>query len=77
MSGAYHALVADGLWKDVLSFSIVTAGAAIVAKVKLIPAWRKHREQQDRTADLLDTQTPGGLADVVDALKGLESKEKQ
>jgi hypothetical protein len=53
-------LVAQGLIKDLIAASV----AVIVGHVFAWRPWRAHRQRMDRIADLLDTKTPGGLADV-------------
>ena len=58
-------LVAQGLYRDIL-------GAGVAIGVARLGAWRplrRHAERQERIADLLDTDTPGGMKDVVDELR--------
>ena len=57
-----HWLVANGLWKDLLA-------AVIALAVTRVAAWRPLRRLR-RIEDLLDTDSPGGLRDVVRALRG-------
>lgn len=57
-----HWLVTNGLWKDLLAATV----ALIVAR---IAAWRPLKRLR-RIEDLLDTDSPGGLHDVVRALRG-------
>lgn len=75
MVAAYEWLVAQGLWNDVVAVLV----SLIVARVFwpflrdawVAHVWRQHRmiEQQTRIADLLDTDKPGGLTDVIEALE--------
>lgn len=58
--GIYHALVTVVLGL-VVGWGLGTA--------KFVPAWRRHEEQQKVIADRLDTRTPGGLGDVVAAVR--------
>ena len=60
-----HWLVANGLYKDILATSI----AAVVARLAAWRPLRDHARRQDRIADLLDTDSPGGLTDLLDELK--------
>lgn len=58
---AWARLVADGLLRDILAAAV---GGAITPALAWRP-WRAHQKRQDRIIDLLDTSTPGGLADLV------------
>lgn len=58
-------LVAQGLYRDIVSVCVVGLLAPIVA----YRPWKKHRETQKQIADSLNTKTPGGLSDVVKALR--------
>ena len=62
----YHWLVVDGqVWHAVVSFSVGFAMAKIVTFRPL----KKHRQVQEEIRNLLDTSLPGGLTDVVNAVK--------
>jgi hypothetical protein len=54
-------LVAAGLYRDLVATTIALGGARLIAWRPL----RKHLANQERTADLLDTKTPGGLHDLL------------
>lgn len=61
-------LVAQGLYRDLLA----TVTALIVGRVlawrplrEIRRQFRQHQEGQARIADLLDTSTPGGLAELL------------
>ena len=66
--GWWQWLVAQGIYRDL----VATVTALILGRLL---AWRplreirrqlrQHQESQARIADLLDTRTPGGLADLV------------
>lgn len=71
MSRWYHALVQAGLWRDVLGSSVALG----LGHVTVWVPFRKHRKDQKRIADLLSTETPGGLADVVSALQDQREKK--
>jgi hypothetical protein len=66
----YQWLEENNLFKSTVAFWVTIILSAFLASV-LRPwrAWKKHREAQEKIADRLDTSTPGGLADVVKALK--------
>ena len=61
MGGAGHWLVTNGLYKDLLATVVALA-------VTRVAAWRPMRRLR-RIEDLLDTDSPGGLRDVVRALR--------
>lgn len=65
MIAFWHWLEAQGFVKDVVG----TAVAIVAAR---IAGWhpRRHQRTQEQIADRLDTDTPGGLSDVVHHLKG-------
>lgn len=69
-------LVANGLYRDLLAASI----AILVTHIFAWRPWRKHVQRQKQMIDLLNTQTPGGMKDVVDELRkpytGEEVKEQ-
>ncbi len=56
----WHWLVAQGLVRDLLAASV----GVIVTHLFAWRPWHAQRQRLDRIADLLDTHTPGGLADV-------------
>lgn len=68
----YWWLEENNFWKSQVAFWVTIALSAIVG-VFLRPwrAWKRHKATQEAIADRLDTQTPGGLADLVAALKQL------
>lgn len=72
MSAAWGWLVANGLWHDLVGWAVFTVCTGTLAWWKARPWVREHLERQRRIADLLDTDTPGGLADVHAALRNLE-----
>lgn len=55
-------LVANGLLRDLLAAAVGTA----VTHVFGWRPWRAHRRRQERIIGLLDTGTPGGLADLLE-----------
>ena len=57
---AFHWLVANGLWRDVLA-TVIGLGAARALAARPI---KNVKASQARQEDLLDTSTPGGLAEV-------------
>jgi hypothetical protein len=63
-------LVAQGLIKDLIAATV----AVVVGHVFAWRPLRAHRRRLDRIADLLDTKTPGGLADVA---KGMHNTSSQ
>jgi hypothetical protein len=75
----YAWLYAQGLWKSVIAVCVAFTVGRIVRfrPLKRIHAQNKRLEAQNvraeaqgkRIEDLLNTETPGGLGDVVDALK--------
>jgi len=67
MGHIWRWLITNGLYKDLL--------AAIVAlAVTRVAAWRPLRRLR-RIEDLLDTDSPGGLREVVRALRGDPGEE--
>jgi len=68
----YWWLEANNLYKATVAFWVTLILGAI-AGVVLRPwrAWKRHRETQEKIADRLDTSTPGGLSDLMDALHGV------
>jgi hypothetical protein len=61
-------LVANGLYRDILAAVVGTIIGFVLGRLL---AWRpvrkvlaEHKRSQARIADLLDTKTPGGLADL-------------
>lgn len=70
---AWHWLVVNGLYRD-----LIAAGIGLV--VTHAVAWRPLRKaaaRQERIADLLDTDSPGGLADVKGALEKLGEHDRR
>lgn len=65
----FHWLIRNGLYNAVITWAVFALGAWLLAWLKLIPLWRHYKAQQERIVDLLDTDTPGGLKDVVEALR--------
>lgn len=66
-------LVANGLFRDVLATAI-GLGSAKLLTVRII---REHKQSQAQIADLLDTKTPGGLTDVLSAVKEQSGEEPE
>jgi hypothetical protein len=62
---AYHWLEANNLWQALVAWVIFTS---LTAAVAWLP-WKRHRKTEREIADSLDTSTPGGLTDLVDALR--------
>lgn len=65
---AGHWLQANGFWVAVVAWSVFTT---LTAAVAWLP-WKRHRKAQKLIADRLDTSTPGGLTDVVQAIGNLK-----
>lgn len=65
MSSFWNWLVANGLYRDIISVVVVGILAPLVA----YRPWKKHRATQKQIADSLDTSTPGGLTDVLRAVE--------
>jgi hypothetical protein len=58
----------NGFWTAVIAwavFSVLTVAAGWIP-------WRRNRKTQERIADSLDTSTPGGLTDLVQAVDKLQ-----
>lgn len=76
---AYWWLENNNFWKSVVAFWVTLGlGAVLTAFLRPMRKWKKHRELQQRAAELqqkiadhLDTSTPGGLTDLVSALQTL------
>lgn len=71
MHAAWHWLILNGLWKDLLA-------AFIALAVTRAAAWRPLKRlgaSQRRIEDALDTRSPGGLHDVVKALRRDDGKD--
>jgi hypothetical protein len=64
MIQVYQWLVANGMWKDILAASI----AVLVARLFAWKPFKRMRAAQDKIQDQLDTSTPGGLTDVLNAI---------
>ena len=65
----YNWLVDNGLWRDVISFSV----GAILGLVVATHPFRLVHRALFRISDQLDTRTPGGLTDILRALKETET----
>lgn len=76
MRGAWGWLVAAGFWHDVVGWAVFTVCTAAAAWWKARPWVREHLERQKRIADLLDTETPGGLAEVARLLRDQHAKHQ-
>jgi hypothetical protein len=63
-------LEANSFWKTVVGFGILSVLTFLAGMVP----WRKHRHTQRQIADSLDTKTPGGLTDLVNAIEQLAKK---
>ena len=68
MGSTWHWLITNGLYKDLLA-------AVVALAVTRVAAWRPMRRLR-RIEDLLDTDSPGGLHDVVKALRAEPGGEK-
>jgi hypothetical protein len=68
---AYTHLVGLGVYRDLTAAIIGALVARLVAELPL----RKHRQKQQEIVDLLNTHSPGGLADVVQELEVVEAKQ--
>ena len=64
----WHWLVANGLYRDLIAATV----AVIVTHLFAWRPLRAHRRRQERIIGLLDTGKPGGLTDVVSAVKRRE-----
>jgi hypothetical protein len=62
---AWEWLVQEGIYRDMVA---VTLGVVVTTAAAWRP-FRKIKNVQIKTADLLDTKTPGGLTDVLDAIQ--------
>lgn len=74
MSGVYHWLETNGLWFTVVGWAITGLLGIVVAKVKWLRKRVFHFLTPEEIRDLptlLDTNTPGGLGDVAQALREL------
>ena len=77
--GTYSWLEQNNLWKAAVAFFVtVFLGAFLSLLLRPWQRWRRHVEQrehdrqlQEKIADHLDTGTPGGLTDLVSALREL------
>lgn len=63
MSSVWQFLVSNGVVSAVLRYAVIALLGVLVKYV------REHVKQQKRIEGLLDTRTPGGLRDVVDAIE--------
>jgi hypothetical protein len=65
-----HWLVANNFWVSVLAWCVFGSLTAIAA-------WRplkRHQKTQAKIANDLDTKTPGGLTDVLNAVNKLRNE---
>lgn len=60
-----------GLWKAVVGYAVL----GILGWIVGVLPWRRSRQTQKEIADKLDTTTPGGLTDLVNAVNKLVEKE--
>lgn len=72
----YHALYLwlefDGdLWRAVVEFSVF----GILGWIVGVLPWRRSRKTQKQIADSLNTDTPGGLTDLVKAIGKLAERD--
>jgi hypothetical protein len=65
----YYWLVNNGLWRDVVSWGVVVLLSAVVAR----SPWKRQKHIED----LLDTDKPGGLTEVVHALRSQQHQVSQ
>lgn len=67
---AYWWLEANNLFKAAVAFWVTLfLGVALTALMRPWRAWKTHRDTQEKIADRLDTSTPGGLSDLIHALR--------
>jgi hypothetical protein len=74
----YHAiylwLEGEGnLWKAVVAFWV----AVILGWLVGVLPWLRNRKTREQIADRLNTETPGGLADLVKAINRLEKRNDE
>jgi hypothetical protein len=69
MASFWDWLVSQGLYHDIVNLCLLFIFGPILA----YHPWKKHRESQKEIANALDTRTPGGLADVVRAVREQDS----
>lgn len=69
MEAAWNWLVENGLWRDVLAAVVALIVGNVFALRTIRKAFRRHAAGQERISDLLDTSTPGGLAEVVGVIR--------
>jgi membrane protein implicated in regulation of membrane protease activity len=62
-----HWLQVNGFWVAVIAWAVFS-GLTVIAGWR---PWRRHRKLQEQIADSLDTSTPGGLTDLVEAVREL------
>jgi hypothetical protein len=68
----YWWLESNNLYKATVAFFVtLLLGVALGAVMRPWRAWKTHRETQEKIADRLDTSTPGGLSDLIHALRGV------
>lgn len=67
----FHWLVAQGLYKDLIAATVAFLVGHFLAWRPAKKIVKANAKQQERIADLLDTETPGGMHDVVEHLKKL------
>lgn len=70
----YWWLEGNNLWKAVVAFWVTLLLSAVVGLV-LRPwqAFKRNREIQEKIADHLDTSTPGGITELIQAVKALNT----
>ncbi len=71
----YWWLEGNNLWKAAVAFFVtLILGVALTAFMRPWRAWKRHKNTQEKIADMLDTSTPGGLTDVVTAVHRMHSR---
>ena len=65
-----HWLQVNGFWVAVIAWTVFTG---LTVAVGWLP-WRRNRRMQQKIADSLDTSTPGGLTDLVNAVNKLREQ---
>jgi len=64
MGAAYHWLVVQGFWRAIVTWTVGFLMGTVL-KGGLKRAWEQHMRAQHLIADRLDTETPGGLGDLM------------
>jgi hypothetical protein len=62
-------LVAEGIYRDIVSAVVVT----IIAPLLAFKPLRKHFKTQKKIANELDTSTPGGITDLLHAVQNTQN----